>query len=106
MDFSKSRHVRLSKSDACLLSGAAALVVSGMAFQANAQPSSPNLLQNPGFENPVDNSGNTSDSTITDWTSYGYGGADRGDFYNHTPGGQWSVWEQAFQPSGGIYQTV
>ena len=67
---------------------------------------SPNLLMNPGFESPVDTSGNTTDTTATGWTFYG-GDCVRVDNPNHTPGGQWSIWQQTSLPApGGIYQNV
>ncbi|MGD0462122.1 MAG: PEP-CTERM sorting domain-containing protein [Tepidisphaeraceae bacterium] len=87
------------------LGSAVGLVVAAMALPAGAA----NLLINPGFESPVDNSGNT-DTTASGWTFYG-GDCERANFnQNHTPGGKWAIWLQTFQQTpntgSGVYQDV
>ncbi len=84
--------------------GAVGLVVAAMAVRASAQGLQAQLLTNPGFESPSDTTGANTDTTATGWSFYG--SCVRGNFDNHTPGGEWSVWEQTFQSYGGIYQNV
>jgi hypothetical protein len=62
-----------------------------------------NLLINGGFENPADNSGQSTDTTATGWGFYG--GMVRSDAENNTPGGKWSAGEQTDLGYGGIFQT-
>jgi hypothetical protein len=86
------------------LGSAAGVVLAAMALPAGAA----NLLINPGFEAPIDTNpvGGNTDGTATGWTFYG-GDSLRANYYNHTPLGEWSVWEQTFQPTnGGINQNV
>jgi hypothetical protein len=93
---------RLEKKRAGSLAGAAALVVSAMALPAFAQTPPTDLLINPGFESPSSNT--NPNATVTGWTLYG--SELRANYYNNTPGGEWSIWEQSFQPYGGVYQNV
>ncbi len=87
---------------AASLGSAVGMVVASMALHANAA----NLLTNPGFESPSDTTGASTDTTVSAWTLYG-GDAVRANFQNHTTGGEWSIWEQTFQPAdGGVYQNV
>ncbi|MGD0769483.1 MAG: PEP-CTERM sorting domain-containing protein [Tepidisphaeraceae bacterium] len=81
-----------------LLGGAAALVVSTMVLPAGAT----NLLVNPGFESPTSNT--NPNTAVTDWTLYG--SECRANYQNHTAGGEWSIWEQTFEPFGGVQQVV
>jgi hypothetical protein len=84
------------------ISSAVGLVVAAMALPAWAA----NLLTNGGFESPTDSSGQNTDTTATGWTFYG-GDCVRANYQNNTPGGEWSIWEQTFQPAaGGVYQNV
>jgi hypothetical protein len=78
--------------------GAAALVVSGMSRPAHAA----NLLINPGFEAPATNI--NPNSTVTAWTLHD--SMLRANYQNHTPGGQWMIWEQTFQTDGDVFQDV
>jgi hypothetical protein len=90
---------------AALIGSAAAIAVATIASRAGAQSMQSQLLGNPSFESPVDNSGVNTDSTATGWNFYS--SADRAEFAAHT--GTWGVWEETFAPSGnlgGVYQNV
>jgi hypothetical protein len=88
---------RLKKSTGSVC-GAAALVVSGIVFPAEAA----NLLINPGFEAPASNT--NPNNVVTGWTLHD---SDlRASYQNNTPGGQWSIWEQTFQSDGAVFQDV
>jgi hypothetical protein len=98
------RHHLGKKVNARSIGSAVGLVVAAMAMPAHAA----NLLINPGFESPTDSSGNNTDTTATGWTFYG-GDCVREAFAtgNHTPGGEWGIWQETFQPAaGGIFQNV
>jgi hypothetical protein len=89
-----------SKINSGALASAAGLAVSSMALTAMAQ--SENLLINPGFESP--SATTNPNSTVTGWTIYG--DESRANYYNHTAGGEWSMWEETFDAYGGVYQNV
>jgi hypothetical protein len=52
-----------------------------------------NLLLNPGFE------AGTGTATVSGWTLVF--DAQRANFFNNTPGGQWSLWAKTWEPAGG-----
>jgi hypothetical protein len=94
------QYVQRRKS-AAILCAAIGLGAFGLANQAYAV----NLLINPGFESPTD-PGNES-TTTTGWTHYST--SERAAFNNIPnliPGTRWKVWHRAFEPLGGVTQTV
>src|SRR5262245_57505161 len=76
----------------------------GLIALAAASTEAANLLTNPGFESPTDTTTNEN-TNINGWTVVPT--AKRAAFFNHTPGGRWSVWARTFEPlGGGVFQDV
>jgi hypothetical protein len=65
------------------------------------------LLTNASFENPAVPGAPAAQPTNEGPTGWGlYGNAYRANYFNHTPnGGEWSIWLQAWQAPGGVFQT-
>jgi len=95
------RRLRRSRSRvlACAVAGFGAAAAASAYGQVN-------LLANGGFENPpVPGAPVNQPTNVAPLGWELYGNAYRANYYNNTPGGDWSIWLQAYQAPGGAYQT-